>query len=255
MVSLRRFNIDKWIKLCKQSKTTWESIKLLRPDNRIMVVDNFDVFNDGNYSVCNILKNGNKRYATKRGMIQRLGKVEANKRMDDINEHIKKGKNDNDPIGYSSETMSFCSYKQYLQTFSDEKVIECVEAKVEPYNQIIAEIYNDSNSFYAPLIYFSVDGNPLILNNSVFPLISNPLNVTKCLDNWSKIGNSISEYELCIIENDNEFILKISSLISMQIRPIVDCLFLPSNELASGIPICLMWEVEANAKGMQVVDL
>lgn len=153
--------------------------------------------------------------------------------------------------------MSFCSYQQCLKNFPDEQFIECVEAKVEPYNQIIAEIYNDSNSFYAPLIYFSVDGQPLILNNKVFPLISNPLNITKCLDNWSKIGNDISDYELCIIEQDNDFVLKISSLISMQIRPIVDCLFLPSNgnELASGIPIVLKWEVEAEAKEMQVVDL
>lgn len=50
LVSLRRFNIDKWIKLCKQGKPTWDNIKLLRSDNRVMVVDSFDVFNDGNYN-------------------------------------------------------------------------------------------------------------------------------------------------------------------------------------------------------------
>lgn len=86
-------------------------------------------------------------------------------------------------------------------------------------------------------------------------MISDPLKVAKCLENWAKIGNDISDYELCIIEDDNDFILKISSLISMRIPPIVNCLFLPTNELASECPIFLQWEAEAEAKGLPVVDL
>ena len=39
------------------------------------------------------------------------------------------------------------------------------------------------------------------------------------------------------------------------IRPMVDCMFLPSQELASGIPIFLEWEMEAAAKGMKVTDI
>lgn len=105
------------------------------------------------------------------------------------------------------------------------------------------------------MIYFSVDGKPLILNNGVFPLISDPFKVANCLDNWKRIGNEIDIYELFIIENDNDFILKLSSLISMRIRPMVDCMFLPSQELASGIPIFLEWEMEAAAKGMKVTDI
>ena len=255
LVSLRKFNVDKWIQLCKQCKTVWKSIELTHLDKSPVAVDNFDVFNDGNYSVCGILTNGNKRYLSKRGMIERFGKTEADRWMSKMSERIKTGKENNDPMGYSSETLTFCSYKQCLTNFPDEQFIECIEAKVEPYNQIIANIYNDSNTYYAPLIYFSVDGKPLILSNGVFPLISDPLKVTKCLENWARIGNDIADYELCIIENDNDFILKISSMISKGIRPIVDCLFLPSNELASGTPIILQLEVEAAAKGGPVVDI
>lgn len=255
LVSLRKFNVDKWIQLSKQCKTVWNSIERMHLDKSPIIVDNFDVFNDGNYSVCGILANGNKRYLSKRGMIERLGKTEADRWMNIMRERIKNGKENNDPVGYSSETMSFCSYQQCLTSLPGEQFIECIEAKVEPYNQLIANIYNDSNTYYAPLIYFSVDGKPLILSNSVFPLISDPLKVARCLENWSRIGNDISDYELCIIENDNDFILKISSLISMSIRPIVNCLFLPSNELASGIPIFLKWEAEAVAKGVQVDDI
>ena len=220
-----------------------------------MIVDNFDVFNDGNYSVFGILKNGNKRYILKRGMIERFGKTEADRLMNMMCERIKIGKDNNDPMGYSSETWTFLSYQQCLMNLPNEQFIECIGAKVEPYNQIIANVYNQSKTYYSPLIYFSVDGKPLILNNKVFPLISDPLKVAKCLENWEKIGNDISDYELCIIEDDNDFILKISSLISMRIRPIVNCLFLPTNELASGCPIFLQWEAEAEAKGLPVVDL
>ena len=255
LVSLHRFDVNRWIELCKQGKTAWEAISLMSVDKRVMVVNNFDVFEDGNYCVCSILENGNNHYITKRGKIERFGKTEAVRWRDTYRQSIKKAKEDNDPLGYTAETISFGSYQQCLTNFSNEKFIECIDAKIEPYNQVIASIYNDSNTFYAPLIYFSVDGKPLILNNGVFPLISDPFKVANCLDNWKRIGNEIDIYELCIIENDNDFILKISSLISMRIRPMVDCMFLPSQELASGIPIFLEWEMEEAAKGMKVTDI
>ena len=255
LVSLHRFDVKSWIELCKHGKTVWKSVSLMSIGMRVMMVDNFDVFEDGNYCVCSILEDGNKHYITKRGKVERFGKTEAVQWMDIYREDIKKAKEANDPLGYTSETMSFGSYQQCLISFPNEKFIECIDAKVEPYNQVIASVYNDSNTYYAPLIYFSVDGKPLILKNGIFPLISDPFKVANCLDNWKRIGNEINDYELCIIENDNNFILKISTLISMGIRPVVDCIFMPSQELASGIPIFLKWEMEATAKGMKDMDI
>lgn len=252
LTSWKKFDVNKWIDLSKQGKTVWEALSLLSSDKRIMVVNNFDVFEDGNYCVCTILENGNKRYITKRGKLERFGKAEAVKLMDIFNEKVKKGKETDDPLGYTADTKSFCSYQQYLTNFPSEKFIECIDVKVEPYNQVIASIYNDNNTYYAPLIYFSVDGKPLILSNNVFPLISDPFKINNCLENWKRIGNTLDDYELCIIKNDEDFILKISSLISMTIRPIVDCVFLPSQKLASGIPIFLQWEMEAAAQDMKV---
>lgn len=68
------------------------------------------------------------------------------------------------------------------------------------------------------------------------------------------MGNAIDNYELCIIQNDNDFILKISSLISMRIRPMVDCIFLSPQKEASRVPIFLAWEIEADAKGIKIPD-
>lgn len=255
LISLNRFDINKWIELCKKGKTAWEAISLMSMESRVMVVNNFDIFDDGNYCVCFILENGNRHYSTKRGKIERFGKTDAEKFINLFNEKIKVAQASGNPLGYSAKTMSFCSYEQCLMNFPDEGFIECTEAKVEPYNQVIASIYNESNTFYAPLIYFSVDGKPLILKNGVFPLLSDPFKVSNCLENWKKIGNEINNYEICIIESDNDFILKISSLISMGVRPMVDCIFLPTQEPASGVPIVLQWEIEANAKGLKVTDM
>ena len=77
LVSLLRFDVNRWIELCKQGKTAWEAISLMSVDKRVMVVNNFDVFEDGNYCVCSILENGNNHYITKRGKIERFGKTEA----------------------------------------------------------------------------------------------------------------------------------------------------------------------------------
>ena len=254
LVSLRRLDINRWIQLCKQGKTVWESISSMKNKQQLMVVDNFDVFEDGNYCLCNILEDGNRHYVTKRGKIERFGKNEALRWKDSYNENIKKAKEINNPLGYTEKTMTFGPYQQCLISCPDEKFIECIDTKVEPYNQVIASIYNDSHTYYAPLIYFSVDGKPLVLNNRVFPLISDPFKVPNCLENWRKMGNAIDNYELCIIQNDNDFILKISSLISMRIRPMVDCIFLSPQKEASGVPIFLAWEVEADAKGIKIPD-
>lgn len=251
---LNRFNINKWIELCKKGKTTWEALARSNFEEKVMVVNNFDVFEDGNYCVCNILEDGNKHYTTKRGKIERFGHSEAQKWRNLYRNNFRNAKEQGNPFGYTSETSSFCNYERYLVHFPNETFTECIDAKVEPYNQVIASIYNDSNTYYSPLIYFSIDGKPLILSNGVFPLISDPFKVTKCLDNWNKAGQTVEDYELCIIDNDSDFILKISSLISMRIRPVVDCLFLPSQKLVSGTPIFLEWEIEAEEKGVPIIE-
>lgn len=255
LVSLHRFDVNRWIELCMNGKTAWNAMSLISNDKRVMVVNNFDVFEDGNYCVCNILENGNKHYITKRGKIERFGKAEAVKWMNRYKKDISKVKKENNSLGYTADTMTFGTYQQCLINLPNEKFIECIDASIEPYNQIIASIYNNSDTYYAPLIYFSIDGKPLILSNGVFPLISDPFKVANCLDNWRKIGNVIDDYELCIIERDDDFILKISSLISMRIRPVVDGIFLPSQELASGVPIFLEWELEASEKGIKVTEI
>ncbi|QAT43565.1 hypothetical protein [Aminipila luticellarii] len=255
MLGLNKFDINKWIELSKNGKTVWESMKSINTSGKVMVVNDFDIFEDGNYCICNVLDNGDKHYITKRGKIERFGNKNAEKWLNILKDQMDKANKAGESLGYSSESMSFCSDKQCIINFNSEKFLKIIDSRIEPYNRIIASIYNDSFTFYAPLMYFSVDGEPLILNNDIFPLISNPFLVSKCIDSWKQHGNEINDFEICIIENDNEFILKISRLISQRIRPVVDCVLTSNKDIPLGTPIFLEWEIEAHAKNIPITEI
>ncbi|MDM0497128.1 hypothetical protein QTH19_07795 [Clostridium perfringens] len=242
---LKNFDISTWSKLIGKGKRIWESIDSSSLKCSFMVIDTDEVFNDGNYCVCNILKNGDKRYTTNRGVIDRLSKREAENIKQSFNDSFKRGKDANNPVGYSSKSFTYGSYEQLIEQLGDkESFIECIESKVELYNEAIAKIYNDCETFYSPIIYLAVDGEPLVLPNYCFPMITNPFDLKKYLDNWSNMGINVSNYEVCIIKDDNEFILKMISLITNNVRPVVNGLFSSNGKLLRGVMMRLAWELE-----------
>lgn len=242
---LKNFDISTWSKLIRKGKQAWGSIDSINSKCSPMFIDTDEVFHDGNYCVCNILKNGDKRYTTNRGVIDRLSKREAKELQQGFNDSFKKGRDANNPVGYSSKSFTYGSYEQLIEQLGDkESVIECVEAKVELYNEVIAKIYNDCETFYAPIIYLAIDGEPLVLPNYCFPMITNPFDLQKYLDNWSNMEIDISDYEVCIIKDDNEFIVKMISLITNNVRPVVNGLFSSNGKLLRGIMMYLMWELK-----------
>ena len=100
-------------------------------------------------------------------------------------------------------------YEKILEQVGDkEDFIECTEAKAELYNESVAKIYNDCETYYAPIIYLSVEGEPYILPNGVFPMITKPFDLPQYIKNWERMGVTVPDYEVCIIKDDNEFILK-----------------------------------------------
>lgn len=57
------------------------------------------------------------------------------------------------------------------------------------------------------------------------------------------------DYEVCIIKDDNEFILKMISLITNHILPVVDCMFGLDGRMLRGIHMHLMWEFQKDQFG------
>ena len=87
-------------------------------------------------------------------------------------------------------------YEQLLvQMDGKEELLECICAEVAAYNDTIAKMYNDSETYYAPVIYLSVEGEPVIFDG-IFPLITNPLELNYYLGNWEKAGITIENYEV-----------------------------------------------------------
>lgn len=157
---------------------------------------------------------------------------------------IKKAKTEGNPFGYSSESYIYANYTQIIEQVGEkEEFIECIECKVVLYNEFVARMYNDCETYYAPIIYLSVDGEPFLLPNNCFPMLTNPFELSKYIKNWGNMGFSMRNYEVCIIKDDNEFILKMISLITNHILPVVDAMFGLDGRMVRGIHMHLMWEM------------
>lgn len=242
---LKHFDITTWGKLIKKGKQAWGNIENMATLCPQMTIDTDEVFHDGNYCLYHILENGDRKYTTNRGVIDRISKREAELLQKKFTVQMEKAKAEGNPIGYSSESYMYGRYTQIIEQVGDkEEFIGCTETKVGLYNEFVARIYNDCETYYAPIIYLSVDGEPYILPNGIFPMLTNPFELPKYIKNWGKMGFSMPDYEVCIIKDDNEFILKMISLITNHILPVVDGMFGTDGRMIRGISIHLMWEIQ-----------
>ncbi len=241
---LKNFDINLWIKLIVKGKQAWGNINSLQQNISPFVIDTDEVFTDGKYCVRTVLSDSNVRYATNRGAIHRISRTEAEAFANKLTERYQEAHVLGNPICYSSETYIHGPYEQLLvQLDGKEELLECICAEVAVYNDIIASMYNESETYYAPIIYLSVEGEPVIFDG-IFPLITNPLELNYYLGNWKKAGIVIENYEVNIVKEDNDFILKILSLITNGIRPIVDMVIGKDRKLIKGCVIYTMREVE-----------
>ena len=242
---LKHFDINSWVKLVKNGKQAWGNIEKMAVQCPQMTIDTDEVFHDGNYCLYQILENGDRKYITNRGVIDRISKREAELLQRKFTINMKKAKAEGNPFGYSSESYIYGNYSQILEQVGDkEEFIECVETKVGLYNELVARLYNDCETYYTPIIYLSVEGEPFILPNGIFPMLTNPFELPKYIKNWENIGFTMPDYEVCIIKDDNEFILKMISLITNSILPVVDGMFGSDGKMLRGIHLHLMWEIQ-----------
>lgn len=242
---LKNFDIASWAKLVKKGKQAWSNLEEMAAQCPNMTINTDEVFHDGNYCLYHILENGDRKYTTNRGVIDRISKREAEQLQQMFTTRIKEAKEEGDPFGYSSKSFIYGRYSQIIEQVGDkEEFIECVDTKVNLYNEFVARIYNDCETYYAPIIYLSIDGEPFVLPNGIFPMLTNPFELPKYIKNWEKMGFSMPEYEVCIIKDDNEYILKMISLITNQILPVVDGMFGSDGRMLRGIHMHLMWEIQ-----------
>ncbi|NFF76501.1 hypothetical protein FCV38_05755 [Clostridium sporogenes] len=241
---LKNFDINLWIKQIKDGQFCYNGAKILNQSVNPLVVET-DTNNLvlGSYCVKTLLEDGTYKFATRRGNIDRYSKKDAEDFVNELNEKIKTGQIEKNPICYSSKSFIFGNYTTLVsQLGGTEEYIECKKSEVVKYNESIAKLHNKCKNFYTPLIYLVIDEKPLIVND-MFPLFTNPLELNGYLDKFEKVNIKIKEYQVAIIRDDKEFCLTIMNLMNQGIRPIIDIKFGKNNEIIQGYVVHTMYEM------------
>lgn len=241
---LKYFDISLWIRLIKDGQFIFNGMP--KTNERIfqIAVQTDSTSSIGNYCVKVILENGTYQIVMRKGKIHRFSKKNAEKFVLELNEAFKKGNEQNNPLCYSNESLSFSDYDNLVRLFgSQEEFIACVGAEIAMYNESSAKLYEKCKNFYAPLIYLVSDDKPLIIKD-VFPIFTDPLEIHKILNTWLQAGIYIKDYEIVIMKDDNEFNLIVIEMINRGVRPIIDIRMGRNGELISGYPVHTMFELE-----------
>lgn len=242
---LRNFDINLWLKRIRNGQYCFNNLSTLNQPISTLAVETDDNFSLGQYCVRILLEDGTFKYTTRRSKIDRLSKSDAEDYRDQLNDNFKAAKVTNNPICYSSKSFVFGNYEQLVSMIGGaEEYLECTEAEVIKYNDLIAKMHNECVDFYAPLLYLSVEDKPLTIGD-LFPLFTNPLELKEYLNNWKKAGIDVADYQVNIIKDDNEFCLKVISFIYDRIRPVIDLKLGKNKEPIQAMFVRTMRELES----------
>lgn len=206
---LRTIDVTEWAKrLVKGQIGIREAIEIsLRQGSPVPMAWNSDNSRKSHYSHCVRfeLQDGSRQYVTARGRIDRMRKPEAEFKSSKLNELISESRAKNNPVGYTTETTLYGHYSLLLRMKdSEEGIVLCTKAEALPYSN--AAEPRPAADWYAPL-FFLVDAPSelsLTIGRSV-PLLSNPLKAESFVENWTKAGITVEDFELRMIGNDLEF--------------------------------------------------
>ncbi|MBI4857312.1 MAG: hypothetical protein HY818_11300 [Acetobacterium woodii] len=245
---LKYFDSSLWVRLLKDGQFFLGGIQKINQRISRIAVQTDRTSLIGNYCVKVILENGSYQIVMQRGKTHRFSKKNAEKFVLELNKEFKKGNEQNNPLCYSSESLTFSNYDNLVSLLGDqEEFIACVRAEIIKYNESSAKLYEKCKNYYAPLIYLSIDEEPLIIKG-LFPIFTDPLDVHKILNTWLQADICIKDYEIVIIKDDNEFNLIVIEMITRGIRPMIDVRIGRNGELISGYLVHTMSELELSHK-------
>ncbi len=237
-------NSIEWIGLLYRGQGMIKSIPKFRRaiNNKFLMVgwnESNQLYVEYNYCIRNNLKDGSSTYAYSRGKIQRFPRYEADSNAKNINTIISKYKKNRDPWCISSKNWTTGKYSQLIKIKEDdEEIIEIESVEVCRYSNLLGELYNRYDNYYAPLcIMLDKHTEQILIIGNIVPLISNPFNIKKIIASWEKVNLFTGEYSLCVIHNDYEFDKHIRSIMSDNFTPVIDPAFTIDGKLDNGIVI------------------
>ncbi|MGX1170325.1 hypothetical protein AB7M16_006591 [Bradyrhizobium sp. USDA 372] len=164
-------------------------------------------FAPGDFLVECMLANGESEYCTERGKIHRLTKLAAEDFAEKLNAWVAKAAKDKDPLCYSDQSRAFSSRSQLTRVLGvKEKLREMIGARTVRYDEAIAKRYEYWSSWYAPLLLLqSTDDGAVVVIGNVVPILTNPLELDRYIDNWRSAGIDLGSYQTTVIYTDSGF--------------------------------------------------
>jgi len=194
---------------------------------------------EGNYCIKVNLEDGSYRYIKRRGKVSRFTEKIAKEDAEFFNNSFEEAREKRDSFCYTSLNDIFGPYSTLISKKVDnEACLECISAEPVRYSNLIGKAHNNCKNYYAPLcLLVHPETREWITINSHVVLLTDPLHLMDFMENWKKANIKIGEYEIDIIENDEEFDIKMREFFKARLNVIVDPLINHQKRFIKGIPV------------------
>ncbi|MGH0372101.1 hypothetical protein NKY71_27140 [Sinorhizobium meliloti] len=194
------------------------------------------------------LKDGGSEIVTRRNVLHRFTKMEAEEFAEELNASFDHQRKIGDPMCFTDQSKGFAPRSILIEQFGNrEKRREVSSASVRPYDQKLVALYSQPGQWYAPLLYLrhTPTGYPVAFGEGIM-FLTNPATVKDHLENWAETGFEVEDYEIVAILTDAEFDDFMSWADAQEMIGVVDALFKPSSrEIASGAIIMSIERISA----------
>jgi len=207
---------------------------------------------DSDYSYCvkYKLEDGTIFFANNRSRIHRMNLREAEDFVEMVIEMINKQEELNDPycaLSISKVSNPYSGLIKHQQP--DEEILKIVDVQVAKYSSLIKTTFDSEREYYTPMCILRDKKTETYINlSNVVPLISNPIEIDKHVNNWSRLGFELDDIELKIIKSDRDFDSYMRMAFEAKMSPIIDPLFDKDFKLISGMPIRRMDDLITEAE-------
>lgn len=237
------FNLSAWIKASERGQGLMNSFRggLIPRDRNVAIAWSSDSEYDADYRFCVkfVLANGSERYSSERGRILRVNRAQAEFQLKRFQDGIRRQREANDPLCYTSKSFSFGTYSLLLQTKpEDEEIVEIISAEVAPYTELLSKVQDTCENYYAPMgLVRDIATETQLCFSGIVPFISNPLRFREFEKNWCDAGFGCEALTLKVIKDDRDFDGWMRTIFGDGLVPIIDPLFDKNQNLVSGLVI------------------
>ncbi|MGE0094100.1 MAG: hypothetical protein AB7M05_05285 [Alphaproteobacteria bacterium] len=204
---LRNFDGNEWFKAAQRGQGVFSSQGVFQSKTVVIGWGGRESrVSPGDFLVECVLETGESEFCFQRGKIHRFTKPDAEQFSSQLGHHVSEAEQRQDPLCYSDQSKAFGPRSLLLKEIGvGEKLRKISKVRIAKFQRSVAERYSYFENWYAPLIFLRDSDNLIFSFGGSIPLLTNPLELSKYLENWSSGGVEIPDYEVMILKTDAEF--------------------------------------------------